>query len=57
MRQAGRIDEAIVAYQKLLGIEPGLSDSWYNLALLLRTAGRFDEALLAYDEEIGRAHV
>ena len=36
LRNAGRIPEAITAYQEVLAIEPDLPDSWYNLAWLLR---------------------
>jgi tetratricopeptide (TPR) repeat protein len=48
LRRAGRIDEAIAAYQRLLAIKPDLPDSWYNLGWLQKQARAFDEALESY---------
>lgn len=53
-RAQGRNADAIAAYRRLLQIEPGLPDSWYNLGLLLRREGRFEEALDAYSEALAR---
>lgn len=50
----GRVEEAIVAYRRLLEIRPGLPDSWYNLGYLLQRARRFDEALEAYAQALCR---
>src|SRR5688572_7030351 len=54
MRQAGRIVEAIAAYEQLLELRPDLPDSWYNLGWLRRQARRFPEALAAYSEALQR---
>ena len=42
LERAGRLDEAIAAYQSLLARWPDLPDTWFNLAVLQRKAGRFD---------------
>lgn len=52
LRHAGRVPEAIAAYEQLLGRRPALPDSWYNLALMYRRARRFDEALAAYSQAL-----
>ena len=54
LRNAGRIAEAIAAYRDVLSIEPGLPDSWYNLAWLLRRNREPQQALDAYDEALRR---
>lgn len=54
LRRAGRVDEAIAAYQQLLSADPNLPDSWYNLAWLQRQARRYGQALAAYGEALKR---
>jgi len=54
LERSGRVPEAIVAYQRLLGRSPDLPDCWYNLGRLLRRAGRFDAALAAYRQALDR---
>ncbi|MCA3003279.1 MAG: sulfotransferase [Rhodocyclaceae bacterium] len=54
LERAGRISEAIEAYQQLLLHTPGLPDSWYNLALLQKRMGAFDAALGSYQEALNR---
>lgn len=54
LRRAGRVDEAIAAYEELLRTEADLPDSWYNLAWLQRQAGRYEAALECYDEALKR---
>lgn len=54
LRNAGRTGEAADCYCRLLALEPGLCDSWYNLGFCLRQQGRFDEALAAYAEALAR---
>lgn len=48
LRLAGRVNEAIIAYQRLLKAKPDLPDSWYNLGFLQRHARRFKDALESY---------
>ena len=54
LRRAGRVVEAIAAYEQLLALRPDLPDSWYNLGWLQRQARRFPEALAAYRQALDR---
>ena len=54
LRRAGRVPEAIAAYEELLRAEPDLPDSWYNLGFLRRQAGDYERALDAYAEALKR---
>jgi tetratricopeptide (TPR) repeat protein len=54
LRRAGRIDEAVAAYEQLLAAEPDLPDSWYNLGRLQRQARQFERALASYGEALNR---
>ncbi|WP_122466509.1 tetratricopeptide repeat-containing sulfotransferase family protein [Brevundimonas lutea] len=52
LRQAGRWVEACAAYEEVLAADPGLADSWFNLALCRRRARRFEAALDAYAQAL-----
>ena len=52
LRQAGRVAEAITAYERLLQLQPALPDSWYNLGWLRRRAGQHQAALDAYAQAL-----
>jgi len=52
LERAGRIAEAVAAYEHLLRRWPNHPDSWYNLAVLQRKAGRFAAALASYDQAL-----
>lgn len=54
LRRAGRVNEAIDAYQRLLRLRPGLPDSWYNLGWLQRQARQYDAALASYQQALDR---
>jgi hypothetical protein len=54
LRNAGRVGEAIAAYQRLLQANPDLSDSWYNLGWLQKQARLFEEALSSYRQALDR---
>jgi tetratricopeptide (TPR) repeat protein len=54
LRRAGRIDEAIAAYEQLLRHDPDLPDSWYNLGWLQRQARRYEAAVASYGEALER---
>ncbi len=54
LRRAGRVAEAIDAYERLLRQRPDLADSWYNLAWLQRQARRYDESLASYQQALDR---
>ncbi len=55
LRAAGRAEEAINAYERLLARAPDLPDSWYNLALMQRQAGRYEAALQSYQAALDRS--
>ena len=44
-REAGRVAEAIAAYDAALALRPDLPNAWYNLARLQRQAGHPEAAL------------
>lgn len=48
LQAAGRVNEAIIAYERLLKAKPDLADSWYNLGFLQRRGRRFKDALESY---------
>jgi tetratricopeptide (TPR) repeat protein len=52
LERAGRVAEAVAAYELLLKRWPNHPDSWYNLAVLQRKAGRFEAALASYDQAL-----
>ena len=54
LRRAGRVEEAIAAYQTLLAREPDLPDSWYNLGWLQRQARQYRESLESYGQALDR---
>ena len=54
LRQAGRLIEAIAAYEQLLSVRPDLPESWYNLGWLQRQARRFPDALASYRQALER---
>jgi tetratricopeptide (TPR) repeat protein len=51
-REAGRIAEAIGAYEAALALRPALPNAWYNLARLQRQSGRPEAALASYAEAL-----
>jgi tetratricopeptide (TPR) repeat protein len=52
LRKAGRIDEAIDAYKRLLALKSDLPDSWYNLGWLQRRARAFEDAIASYSQAL-----
>ena len=54
LRRAGRVEEAIAAYEAVLNREPDLADSWYNLGWLQRQARLYEAALNSYAEALKR---
>jgi tetratricopeptide (TPR) repeat protein len=52
LRRAGRVHEAIAAYEKLLALRPELPESWYNLGWLQRQARHFEAALQSYQQAL-----
>ncbi|MFU8820181.1 MAG: sulfotransferase [Gammaproteobacteria bacterium] len=54
LHRQGRHAEAIESYRRLLALQPGLTDCWYDLGYLLKSRGHYDEALAAYGEALAR---
>lgn len=53
-RQAGRSEEAAIAYEAALAMQPANPNAWYNLGLMRRRLGQFEAALEAYAEALQR---
>ena len=51
-RAAGRLPEAISAYQRLLALRPRSANTWYNLARLQRQGRQFEAALASYQRAL-----
>jgi len=54
LRRAGRVEDAIAAYEALLEREPDLPDSWYNLGWLQKQTRRYPDAIRSYGEALKR---
>jgi len=52
--RAGRVRDAIVAYERVLARWPELSQCWYSLAVLHRRTGDFAKALASYRQALDR---
>jgi protein O-GlcNAc transferase len=48
----GRMDEAIVAYNKALILQPDYPDTYNNMGVTLREQGKLEEAIAAYDRAL-----
>jgi tetratricopeptide (TPR) repeat protein len=48
----GRLDEAIVCFQKALEIKPTIAEAHYTLGFALGTKGRLDEAIRELQETL-----
>jgi tetratricopeptide (TPR) repeat protein len=52
--QAGRLIDAVAAYDRVLAANPDDIAAWGNRGVALRSLGRLDEALASYDAAIAR---
>ena len=50
--QLGQLDQAILAFKKVLAIRPDKADAHYNMGLALKELGRVEEALQAYSKAL-----
>ena len=48
----GKLDEAIKAYEKVLKIQPGFADPYYNMGVVFQDQGKLNEAIEAYKKAI-----
>ncbi|MFN3537572.1 MAG: tetratricopeptide repeat-containing sulfotransferase family protein [Brevundimonas sp.] len=51
-QNAGRLDDAVAAFEALLALRPELADVWFDLGRLRRRTGRHEAALDAYDRAL-----
>ena len=49
----GKLDEAIAAYRRAIGIKPDYAAAYTTLGIALAGQGKFDEAVAAYRRAIG----
>ncbi|PWB51934.1 MAG: hypothetical protein C3F06_09750, partial [Candidatus Methanoperedenaceae archaeon] len=50
--QSGKFNEAIIAYDEALKINPQYADAWYNKGIALCKLKKYEEAIKAYDEAL-----
>ena len=51
-KSLGKLDDAIVAYQKALSIKPDLAETYYNMGNALKGKCKLDEAIGAYNKAL-----
>jgi len=51
-QNAGRLEQAVAAFEALLALRPELADVWFDLGRLRRRIGRHEAALDAYDRAL-----
>ena len=52
MRDQGRLEEAIDAYHRAIGLSPGYATAHGNLGIALKEQGRIDDALACFRKAI-----
>ncbi|CAB3675708.1 hypothetical protein LMG24076_02156 [Trinickia soli] len=52
LRELGRFDEEIAAYDDALAVHPRFFEAWFNRGTVLRATGRHRDALASFDEAI-----
>lgn len=52
LQRAGRLEQAVSAWRRVLELSPELPDAWYNLGLLQRRLGQFEAALESYAQAL-----
>lgn len=56
LKIAGKLDEAITLYQRVLELEPDYEHAHFGLAMSYITNGNFDAGWPYYDEYLRRVH-
>jgi tetratricopeptide (TPR) repeat protein len=51
-KNQGKYDEAIMAYDEVIQLNPKDAYVWHNKGYVLYAMGRYEEAIMAYDEAI-----
>ena len=52
LKDQGKLDEAIAAYNKALSIKPDYADAYNNMGNALQDQGKLDEAIAAYNKAL-----
>ena len=52
LKDQGKLDEAIAAYNKALSIKPDYADAYNNMGNALKDQGKLDEAIAAYNKAL-----
>ena len=52
LKDQGRLDEAIAAYNRAIALKPDYAEAHNNLGIALKDQGRLDEAIAAYHRAI-----
>jgi superkiller protein 3 len=52
LQEQGKLDAAIVAYQRALEIKPVYAEAYYNMGNALQEQGKFDAAIAAYQRAL-----
>ena len=50
--QIGQLDQAIVAFKRVLAIKPDYAEAYYNMGNALKEQGKLDEAIEAYNKAL-----
>ena len=54
LHEAGRLDEAVVRYEKAVALQPDYAPAYNNLGVTLRAQGKVDAAIAAYERGLER---
>jgi len=52
LHELGRFDEAVLAYDQALALEPGIAEIHFNRGVSLRAVGRIEEAVASFDRAL-----
>ena len=52
LKEQGKLEEAIEAYNKALSIKPDYADAYYNLGIALQDQSKLEEAIEAYKKAL-----
>ena len=52
LKEQGKLEEAIEAYNKALAIKPDYADAYNNMGVALKEQGKLEEAIEAYNKAL-----
>jgi tetratricopeptide (TPR) repeat protein len=52
LKEQGKLEEAIEAYNKALAIKPDYAEAYYNMGVTLQEQGKLEEAIEAYNKSL-----